>query len=92
MKRNLLVSVIFALISMGAMSQVNLLNGDCESADDWDVTILGDDVKSGISFDFGNPTDPPQYGIDNNLKIHCFNVGVDHYHPPVKNATTTIHL
>lgn len=75
MKKNLLVSVIFALISFGAMSQVNFLNGDCESADDWDVTILGDNVKAGISIDFGNPTDPPLYGIDNNLKIHWEGIG-----------------
>ncbi|MFH0756955.1 MAG: T9SS type A sorting domain-containing protein [Bacteroidota bacterium] len=66
MKKLLLFMAFSFFLVLGAISQDNLLKGDCESASDWGIFLIGDKAPTIL---FMNPFPVPKYGVDNNLKI-----------------------
>lgn len=66
MKKTLLFIAIGVILSLGAMSQENLLIGDCESFADWGQVTLGDNSPD---VNFGSPMFVPKYGDGNCLWI-----------------------
>jgi hypothetical protein len=74
MKNILLFTVFSVFLTVGAMSQVNLLsNGDCEELGVWQIVSTSGSL-SDYDIEFGNANPTPKYGDGNNLKVSWNNV------------------
>ena len=89
MKKNLLFTVFSVFLTVGAMSQVNLLsNGDCEEQGFWEIVSTTGNL-SDVDIMFGNADPAPEYGDGNNLKVSWNNVqaNLDFYIFQIVNLT-----
>lgn len=74
MKKILLFTVLSVFLTVGAVSQVNLLsNGDCEEQGFWELVSTTGNLSE-VDIMFGNASPAPKYGDGNNLKVSWNNV------------------
>lgn len=89
MKKILLFNVIIIFLTIGAVSQVNLLsNGDCEEQGFWELVSTTGNLSE-VDIEFGNADPVPAYGDGNNLKVSWNNVqdDLDFYIYQIVNLT-----